>query len=100
MEMKENAIREDEAKIIELLEKTIKVHLQSLEQQKLNFQSLQQEVKDNTEMVEKLAAKIEDKISSAASQIADAVVQTLKSAKDVDRKVLERFKKVKLYHNK
>ena len=81
-----------------MLEKTIKLHLQSLDQQKQNFQSLQQEVKDNTELAEKLAAKIEDKISSAASQIPDAFVRTLKSAKDVDRKVSERFK-VKLNHN-
>ena len=101
MEEKENAIRDDESKIKELLlEATIKLHVQSIEQQKLNFQSLRDEVKDSTEKVERLTAKIDKKISSAASQIAEALVQTLKSAKDVDQRVLERFKKVKLKHNK
>ena len=83
-----------------MLEATIKLHVQSIEQQKLNFQSLRDEVKDSTEKVERLTAKIDKKISSAASQIAEALVQTLKSAKDVDQRVLERFKKVKLKHNK
>ena len=101
MEEKENAIRDDESKIKELLlEATIKLHVQSIEQQKLNFQSLRDEVKDSTEKVERLTAKIDKKISSAASQIAEALVQTLKSAKDVDQRVLETFKKVKLKHNK
>ena len=40
MEEKESAMREDESNIKELLEETIKLHVQSFEQQKLNFQSL------------------------------------------------------------
>ena len=54
------------------------------------------EVKDDKEKLERLTAKIDDKINSTASQIADALIQTLKSAKDVDQRVLARFKKVKL----
>ena len=100
MEEKDNAIRENEGKIKELLEATIKLHVQSIEQQEHNFQSLRDEVKDNTEKVERLAAKIDENISSVASQIAEALVQTLKSAKDVDQRVLERFKNMKLKQSK
>ena len=96
MEEKESARREDVSKIKDLLQATIKLNLQSIEQQKLNFKTLMDEVKDNKEKVERLTAKIDDKINSTVSQLADALVQTLKSAKDVDQRVLARFKKVKL----
>ena len=86
MAQKEDMDREGEDKIKSLLESTIKLH----------FETIERKIEDNSERLARLSVKIDSGMNSVAKQIAEAVIQSLKSAKDVNQRVIKRFKKLKI----
>ena len=91
MEEKEDLKEKDETKLLEFLKCTIKAH----------FKDIEKKVDENTDKLDKLSEKIDGGMHATATEIAQALVESLKSANDVDQRILSRFKKkIKLQHKK
>ena len=90
IEDKEKMLLKDDIKIKELLESATKEQIKELEQK----------IDENTNKIEKLTGKIDARMNTSALEIVEAVVQSLKSAEDVDQRVFSRFKKIKTKQQK
>ena len=90
MEQREKSIRENEDKIQGLIASNIKLHLKRIEKN----------IEENTERLVQLSSKIDSGMNLVAKEIAEAVIQSFKSAEDVNQRVIQRFKKIKMRQSK